>query len=69
MFILNPGKHIKQVRYRGRNWRTESVRNERSRGWTTRQASLGKDVGQRSTNLSLSDKLNFLQRSGEQLRK
>ena len=68
---MNPGKHIKQVRYRGRNWRTEFMRNERSQGrpGDQGQAFLGKDVEQRGTNPVLADKLNFLQKSGEQLKK
>lgn len=68
MFILNPGKYIKKVKYRERNWRTEPVRKEGSRGWSWRTA-LEKNVVGRGTDLSSSDGPNFLQRSGEQLRK
>lgn len=48
------------------------MRNEGSSGWSwriTMEASLGKDVVGRGADLSLSDELNLLQRSGEQFRK
>lgn len=67
VFILNPGKCIKQIKYREGNWKAEPVRNESEWGAQLEGHAGGpKDTcgGRGGTDLILFEELNLIQRSG-----
>lgn len=62
VFTLNPGKYIKQVKYRGGNWKKEPVRNEGSRdGGGDHSWPPWRRRGGWSTDLSSSDRQKVVQ--------